>query len=737
MVSQPHVRAYAWFASEYTDMTRSSLRFRWPEALAILGIAFGAWLIHNTFQPESDTPNYALLGVGAIDILLCFGLLGYLLGDRLRDNQPLPRSWIVGAAILIAAFLGWIAALFLDSDRILAEQQHHHGYLAQLAKLEDNLRHFAEVMPVSQSSVDRNAWQTNHDQYARLHDQLQASLKSQAAWDKELARIDEHAKQMEKLYFLILAETTLEQRLKLRGDFQAACERASHQAESLRTGITASERELAGVYRGRWHAVGASALTGVVLLVGCLLFWLLFDRELRRSWTAQARLADAEASFRSLIENHFEPIAVLDGVANILYANPAWQTAFHYELDDLRSRNLVELIHPQDRAHVQSAMQANDPRAAVPCRLSADYGVWHDVEIQCQPQADSGTIVVRIREVRESLDVPMQPQPELLPDADEQWKAAEARAAELENQCTGLRERESRAREDLQHQRWLLGSHRQANADGVLILSAHGEVLSWNPAFARLWKLSDDTLAGHSWQTIAAHLKSQVETGWDDFHLAVSRHDGVPSSAAWEMAIECDRALEVNAQVLRDHPAGAGAIQLHFRDITQHKSLETQLRDHHAQAQHWQKRIGDHEETEKLYDSELRKNEGRLQHLEKQLQERNRHREELEETLRDHQDRLHQLHETHEGSAASLKASKEATRRLACDIANEFNQLLSVVIGNADVLRENLPPDHIAQKYLDDISQAANSGTALAQRLVILSPEPPHADHPLPLRASA
>jgi hypothetical protein len=301
-------------------MTRSPFRFPLAEASAVLGIFFGAWLIHNTFQSASDTPNLGFLGIGALDILLCFGLLGYLLRARLRKGEPLPKSWIAAGAVLIAGFLGWIAALFLDADRLLAQQQHHNEYVQQLARLEDSLRHFGDVVPaenpvadatrLADPSAGRNAWQINHDRYARLHDQLYASLRSNPAWDKELARIDDEVQQMHKLLNLILAENDPlipnpsprrrgeTDRLKWRKDFQQARERAVLQTEALRSEIAQGERGLVFTYRARWHAVGASAMTGVVLLLACLLFWLLFDRELRRSWKAQARLAGDEARFR-------------------------------------------------------------------------------------------------------------------------------------------------------------------------------------------------------------------------------------------------------------------------------------------------------------------------------------------------------------------------------------------------------------------------------------------------------
>ena len=200
---------------------------------------------------------------------------------------------------------------------------------------------------------------------------------------------------------------------------------------------------------------------------------------------------------------------------------------------------------------------------------------------------------------------------------------------------------------------------------GCLSCRREGEVVSWNPSFVRLWKLSDETMSAHTWLTIAAHMESQVESGWDDFKQAAA--PGVaPTESCWQMTLEGERTLEVYAQALRDDPKNVGAIQFHFRDVTRNKELETQLRGHQEQSRDLQKRLGELEESKKSYEASFHEHEKRLKHLEKQLRnkdqhredlekqlrERNQHREELETTLRDHQDRLHQMHDAHAGQEA-------------------------------------------------------------------------------------
>jgi PAS domain S-box-containing protein len=703
-------------------MTRPSFRLPVVEGLAVLGVFFGAWLIQNAFQPLADLPNPALFLVGGVDILLCFGLLGWLLRQRLSDGQPIPRGWIAGGVVLVGCFLGWIAALFIDADRLRIEEQQLHSYDRDLGKLLDSLHHLAGAVPTHDDSVNPQAWLVNHGNYVQLHGALAATLHARPAWDKELTRIDEQVQQMQRTYDSLLESMAAGPRAKARADYQQARSAAIHQIDALRAEITQNAQDQAATQHARWQGVGAAALTGVVLILGCVLMWLVFDRALRRSWKANARLSDSETRFRSLVENQAEPIAVIDGGAIVVYANPAWKTAFGYELDELLGANLLELVHADDRLRVRALLQSSQTPAPIPCRLSADYGVWHDVELVCQAHTGADLTAVRVRDVRETPEMPIVPHAEMLhdpapvEDLTPKLQTAGTRIAELEAECRSLRERAAQATDEVRHHRWLLGSHKDAGNEGVLILS-DGKALSWNPAFVQMWKLSDETMAGHSWQTIAAHMETLAQAGWDDFRRAA---DGKADNV-WEMTLEGGKLLEVYAQVLPDHPQNGPAIRFHFRDVTRQQELETTVRDHQEQVGQLQKRLGEQEEHKKTYAANLREHEKRLKHLEKQLRERDQNREELETTLRDHQDRLHQMHEAHESHATALKVSKEATRRLASGVANDFNNVLSVVMGNTDVLRENLPKDHMAQNYVDEIRQAANRGAELSQRLLAFS----------------
>ncbi len=690
-------------------MTRSPLRNLLPEAATLLGIGFGVWLIHNAFQPGSDVPSVPLVLLGALVILLCFFLLGKRLRKELREGVPLPGRWIVGGVVLAASFLGWIAALFLDSQRLQAEELQHREYNQQLAKLEDSVRHMGDAM-ANAAVLDRHAWDVNHDLYARLHDQLQVILRPRATWSQDLTRIDEQVRLMQKAYNGLPVESVVQQRLKLAGDFQLARDRAVTITETLRTDIAKSADDVVAHRRSRWQAVGASALTGVIFLLSSLILLLGFDRELRRSWKARTRLTESESRYRSLIENAAEPLALLDASAAIVYANRAWEPVFGREPEQLLGAPLLEMIHPDDRARVLSALQSRIATAPIACRLGVDYGVWNDVEMHCQIHAEENVLVARFRNVRETPEFTAAAPVEAPKDTAslQKLQEAEAQIAELERRCETLRTSEQAARSELDHQRWLLGSVKDAGGDGLLILSTQGQVLSWNPAFAQLWKLSAETLSAHSWLTIAAHMETLAQSGWDDFRAhspsplaGEGRGEGkLRTDSCWEMTLEDGKLLEVYSQVLRDHPGNAAAVRFHFRDVTRQRELESHVRSHDERKQATEKRV---------------------KQLEKQLHERERRHEEMEAALLEHQDRLHQMHKTHEDHTRTAQSSSQAMRRLAGGVANEINTILSVVLGNTDVLHDNLPPDHVAQNYLGEIREAAGKGTDLAQRLLGLS----------------
>jgi hypothetical protein len=215
------------------DMTRPSFRFSLAETLALLGIVFGVWFIQFAFQPAADTPNLAIVWLSGLDSLLCFGLLGYVLRQRLRDGAALPKSWVVSSVVFAACFFGWIAALLIDAERVRSEQAHLQDSEPQLVKLQDSLRQFAQGLPSADGVAGRAVWQMNHDHYAQLLHQLQGALLVKPEWTKELTKINDEVQQMQKLFSPMFADAAAEQRIKDRNAYLQAGDLAVQLAGNL------------------------------------------------------------------------------------------------------------------------------------------------------------------------------------------------------------------------------------------------------------------------------------------------------------------------------------------------------------------------------------------------------------------------------------------------------------------------------------------------------------------------
>ena len=69
-----------------------------------------------------------------------------------------------------------------------------------------------------------------------------------------------------------------------------------------------------------------------------------------------------------------------------------------------------------------------------------------------------------------------------------------------------------------------------------------------------------------------------------------------------------------------------------------------------------------------------------------------------------------------------LQAQKmEAVGRLAAGLAHDFNNMLGVIIGYADIARERLDPDQAAQKHLAEIRKASERAAGLVRQLLVFT----------------
>ena len=115
---------------------------------------------------------------------------------------------------------------------------------------------------------------------------------------------------------------------------------------------------------------------------------------------------EAEDRFRALVENSTDVITVVGDDLLIEYQAPSVERALGYTPEELRGSSWLDLVHPDERAHVAAeigaAVAAED--AVVECRMRAADGSWIHSETLVHDLHDDaavGGVVLTTRDVSE------------------------------------------------------------------------------------------------------------------------------------------------------------------------------------------------------------------------------------------------------------------------------------------------------------------------------------------------
>jgi PAS domain S-box-containing protein len=82
-----------------------------------------------------------------------------------------------------------------------------------------------------------------------------------------------------------------------------------------------------------------------------------FFRDISEKKKAEEELAQSETRFRALIQNSSDIIQILDQENLLVYSTPAFSTVLGYPEGSQNSRNLLDLVHPDDRERVAADLE--------------------------------------------------------------------------------------------------------------------------------------------------------------------------------------------------------------------------------------------------------------------------------------------------------------------------------------------------------------------------------------------
>jgi diguanylate cyclase (GGDEF)-like protein/PAS domain S-box-containing protein len=131
----------------------------------------------------------------------------------------------------------------------------------------------------------------------------------------------------------------------------------------------------------RWVSCSTSALRDDAT-DGSLALVMMTDISVRRA--AEAALRSSEARFRALVRSSSDVIVVTDTTGLVAYASPAVLDVLGHDPGALQGTSPLDLIHPEDRAHVESQVaslwEARTGSLVVRCRAVTAGGEYRHIE---------------------------------------------------------------------------------------------------------------------------------------------------------------------------------------------------------------------------------------------------------------------------------------------------------------------------------------------------------------------
>ncbi|WP_433297206.1 putative bifunctional diguanylate cyclase/phosphodiesterase [Actinoplanes sp. CA-030573] len=169
-----------------------------------------------------------------------------------------------------------------------------------------------------------------------------------------------------------------------------------------------------GVIAALWHLAVVRSFDTIGVLLGIGMVAVLVMRELlvvRDIRRYAGQLQTAEAHFRSLVAGATDLTLVLDEQLRIKWQSPAASRLFGLSDDEVVGRAFRDLIHPDDVADAQAAIDsvlagehADGPPALVTARMRDGAELWRDTESTIADQRsvpEVAALVVHVRDIGE------------------------------------------------------------------------------------------------------------------------------------------------------------------------------------------------------------------------------------------------------------------------------------------------------------------------------------------------
>jgi len=145
------------------------------------------------------------------------------------------------------------------------------------------------------------------------------------------------------------------------------------------------------------HTILALAIgIAVITILFLLLLSAFFSQRLTAELARLHALREREGHFRAVVDHTADLVAIVteEGVAR--YASPSHQSLLGYPPEAVEGKDVMDLIHPDDRARVREALGAmnapDDPTATIILRLRHTDGSWRTLDVRAVRRLDDPAV---------------------------------------------------------------------------------------------------------------------------------------------------------------------------------------------------------------------------------------------------------------------------------------------------------------------------------------------------------
>jgi PAS domain S-box-containing protein len=256
-------------------------------------------------------------------------------------------------------------------------------------------------------------------------------------------------------------------------------------------------------------------------------------------------LPEGEERFRSLVQYASDVITILGADGTILYESPAIERLLGYRTQELIGTNVFNYVHPEDLERVLSiftqTLKTGGVSPLVEFRFRHADGSWRHLEAigNCLMEDPSVSgMIVNSRDITER----------------------------------------KRAEEALRFQKTLLEAQTEASIDGILVVSAKGEMISFNRRFIEMWEIPEEVISSRSDDAaLQAVLDKLIEP--QTFLARVAYLYEHPNEESRdEILLKDGRTFDRYSAPVKSTDGAYHGRVWYFRDITERKQVDREIR---------------------------------------------------------------------------------------------------------------------------------------------------------------